>query len=889
MIKKSSLPLSKKVTAYTLFSLLFALVSCGGDTTNSESFSSNPSSTENYYNEDNFISSANEVTTTKLVTYEGPKMMESSKKVSIKVNDQELFVYETRVNHERSFSWTTPETYTQAVLFDFEGKVHLDVTIQDTIISSAILRPQIYGIHPSFKEHTISFDLTSSGNYVLEYNDNSDEAIQIFANPLEEEKITEETSKTDPNLIYVGPGVYDAGAFPIKDDTTIYLAGGSYVYGQFSAEGVKNVTIKGRGIVSGAIYSRKSDGDYTIPVVMRKVSNLTIKDVAFFDPAGWTIHLWKCEDVLVDNVKIITARSNGDGISIQSCKNVEVKGGYVRTWDDSLVVKNSDLGSTSNINIHDVVVWSDLAQCMEVGYETYGPTMDGITFQDITVVHAMHKAVISLHNSDQAKITNVTYKNITVEDCQTLGDDRDDKENDFLIDFTIAYNADWTKSKEKRGIVDGINIENVKVYKMSSSVVARMRGEDDVSSIQNVKIKGLEIAGKQITSAKELGLMTNGYVKNVTFESLEKVLGSYIHLPYKLSLKNDAVTKNQKNNISQEGLIVPSFARIEGEASFIGVEASVSGKASSSHGAGSKTSTPGDDGTGDFLGDSSKADYAFDGDKNTLYVSGDWRNEENEFATLTFDFNEIINIGVIRIFGDQTNEYSYNYSLQVWAKKIKKDADGSATIATKYTRLMAGKEYKMSPVNNNYFDINIPTQDYGGIQLRFNRTESLLSPKRYIISEIEFYPPSLTFGKPIVDSTEHNDVYPVVNVVDGDATGTSYYESKSLPATIVIDLKDVYKLNKLVLSLPPILTWSARYQKIEISVSDSNVSYTDKKPDFTVVKEATDYLFDPQTGNRVVLEMNDVSCRFLKVVIFSNDASGGYGGQLSEISAYGVK
>jgi len=117
---------------------------------------------------------------------------------------------------------------------------------------------------------------------------------------------------------------------------------------------------------------------------------------------------------------------------------VEVSGGYVRTWDDALVVKNSDLGSTSNINIHDVVVWSDLAQAMEVGYETYGPSMDGITFQDITVVHAFHKAVISLHNCDQAKITNVTYKNITVEDCQTLGDNRADGENDFLIDFTIA-------------------------------------------------------------------------------------------------------------------------------------------------------------------------------------------------------------------------------------------------------------------------------------------------------------------------------------------------------------------------------------------------------------------------------------------------------------------
>lgn len=889
MMKRTSIYHSKKVTAYNLLSILFLLTSCGGDVTESSSSDRSTEPIKDYFNSENFVTPEKEVTTSKLVTYEGPKMMESSKKVSIKVNGEDLFVYETRVNHDRSFSWTAPETYTQAVIFDFEGKVHLDVTIQETLISSAILRPQVYGIHPTFQEHTISFDFTSSGNYVLEYNDNSDEAIQIFANPIEKETITEETAKNDPNMIYVGPGVYDAGAFPIKDNTTVYLAGGSFVYGQFSAEGANNVTIKGRGIVSGAIYSRKSDGDYTIPVVMRKVKHLTIEDVAFFDPAGWTLHLWKCEDVHINNVKIITARSNGDGVSIQSCKDVEVSGGYVRSWDDALVVKNSDLGSTSNINIHDVVLWSDLAQCMEIGYETYGPTMDGITFQDITVVHAMHKAVISLHNSDQAKITNVTYKNITVEDCQTLGDDRNDNENDFLIDFTIAYNADWTKSKEKRGIVEGVNIENVKVYEKAPSVVARMRGEDDVSSIRNVKIKGLEIAGKQITSGEDLGLTTNDYVKNVTFETSEKVLGASIHLPYKLSLTNENISKTTKTNIVQEGLIVPSFARMTGEASFVGVKASAEGNASSSHGAGSKTSTPGDDGTGSFLGNSSRAEYAFDGKKDTLYISGEWKNQENEFATLTYDLENITNIGLIRLFGDPKNEYSYIYSLQVWAKKVKKNSDGTSTIATKYTRLMAGKEYKMTPANNNYFDINVPTQDYAGIQLRFNRTETLLSPKHYAISEIEFYPPSLTFGKPIVDSTEHNDVYPVGNTVDGDPTGTSYYESKTLPALIVIDLKDVYKLNKIVLSLPPILTWAERHQKIEISVSDSNVSYTEKKPEFTVVKEATDYLFNPQTGNRVILEMNDVSCRFLKIVILSNDAAGGYGGQLSEISAYGVK
>lgn len=875
-----------RITKLSAFIAIFSslmLTSCGSSKGESPS---TESSHNDYYDPDNFSTPSNEVTTTKLVTYDGPSLLESSKNVSVKVNDVDLFVYETRVNHGRVFSWLAPETMTQAVLFDFEGTVHLEVTIKDVAVSSAIIRPLAYGITPTFSERTISFDLTHSGNYVLEYNGDSEKAVQIFANPIEKDPLTKEEAEKDPNTIYVGPGIYEAGAFPIQDNTTIYLAGGAYVYGQFSAEGVSNVTIKGRGIVSGSIYSRASSNEYTIPVVMRKVKNLKIEDIAFFDPAGWALHLWKCEGVDVSNVKIITARSNGDGISIQSCSDVEVSGGYVRTWDDSLVVKNSDLGSTKDIYIHDVVVWTDLAQSMEVGYETYGPTMENIKFENITVVHAKHKAVISLHNCDQAKISNVAYKNITVEDAETLGDDRGDGENDFLIDFTIAYNAEWTKSGDKRGSVEGVHIENVKVYDMASTVIARMRGEDGDSAIKNVEIKGLEINGKQIANATELGLASNEYVTGLTFAKMDKVSGAHFTLPYALKLKDSNVAKTSVPAIQQEGLIVPSFAYYRGEESFIGVKASSEGTSSATHGAGSKTTTPGDDGSGEFLASGSRASNAFDGDSSTYYESGDWKNEENEFATLTLDFASVTNVGVIRVKGDQSNPYSLSYSIQVWARKKK---SGSTEMSEKYTRLVTTKTYVMSPASGNLIDINLPTQDFAGIQLRFVRAYSLRAPRHYVVSEVEFYPPSLTYMKSIVDSTEHNDVYPVTKVVDGDPTGTSYYESKTLPATIVIDLGDVYTLQKVVLCLPPILTWSARTQNIEISGSDSNLDYKSQTPVFVTIKEKQDYLFDPQTGNRVLIDIDNVKCRYLKIVINSNDAAGGYGGQLSEVSAYGVK
>ena len=877
------------------FSVLFALLGCNNNpsvddsssasNSNSQDASSEHSSTPGeYYDEENFINSGRNVTETKIVTYEAPSLLTTSNQVKVKVNDNDLFVYETRVNDRRKFSWDNPTRKVPLVNFDFEGKVHMEIEIlNDVEINNAKVSPLVYGIVPEINGNKISFDLSYNDNYVVEYNDDSDTSIHIFANELEKEKMSEEEAKNDPNKIYIGPGVYNAGAFPLKDNIEIYLAGGSYVYGQFSGEDFSNIKIYGRGIVSGEIYQRRSESEYKLPVVLRNCSDITINDITFLDPAGWAITIYKSENVSINNVKIITARQNGDGISIQSSKHVNVKGGFVRTWDDSLVVKNSDRGTTDDVHFNGVTVWTDLAQSMEVGYETYGATMNDISFENITVVHNFHKALISMHNCDDAVISNVSYKNITLEDGHMLGDDRNDLENDFLIDFTIAYNVEWTKSEGDRGSIDGVNIENVNVYYMEDSIGCRFMGEKGASSIKNVTIKGVKINGELINSLDELDVARNEYVENLTYTKLDKVLGAYITLPYEENVTSDEAQVTNNPNITQEGMLVPSFSYQQGGLPYIGVKGDIETTNEVTHGSGTKTTTPVDDGSGDFTKEGSNASYLTDGDDNTVFYSKDFKGEEDEFIGLTLEFLTPATVGKVRIKGAIDNEYFYTYSIEIWSRK--KKSDGSMN--DKYTRLISSKDYELTPASGNAIDININAQLYGGLQFRFFRNELASKSSMISIAEIEFYPPALSYAKAIVESTEHNDVYNVEKLVDGDPTGTSYYESKSLPATIVIDLADVYNISTVVLCLPPSLNWAARTQNIEISVSDSNVAYNKSTTSFTVVKEATDYLFDPANGNRVTIELTPVACRYFKLVINSNDI-GRYGAQLSEVSVYGV-
>lgn len=838
-----------------------------------------------YYDETCFIDGERVVKTTKLVTYDAPNLLTTSKQVSVKVEDQDLFVYETRVNDRRKFSWDTPTRKVPLVLFDFEGVVHVEVEVHaNEKIESATISPLVYGIKPTIEGNVISFDLEYNGNYTLEYNGDSNTSVHIFANPLETDVMTPEEAEADPKKIYVGPGVYNAGAFPLESGSEIYLAGGAYVYGQFSGEDFNNIKIYGRGIISGEIYLRRSESEYKLPVVLRNCKNIVINDIAFLDPAGWAVTLYKCENVEVNNIKIITARQNGDGISVQSSKHVKVNGGFVRTWDDSLVVKNSDRGTTDDVHFDGVTVWTDLAQSMEVGYETYGATMNDISFENITVVHNFHKALISLHNCDDAVITNVTYKNITLEDGHMLGDDRGDGENDFLIDFTIAYNVEWTKSEGNRGSVDGVNIENVNVCFMEDTIGCRFLGEKGESSIKNVSIKNVRINGKDIEKLEDLDVATNDYVQNLTYGKINSILnGAHITLPYKLDT-DDLVTTRNVEGITQEGMLVPSFAYQQGGLPYIGVKGNIQTTNVATHGAGSKTTTPVDDGSGDYSKEGSNPAALTDGSNETAWESKEYNGtEDSEFVGLTLDFSEPATVGKVRLKGPSDNEYFYTYTIELWSRKKKTDG----TINDKYTRLNSAKDYELTPASGNVIDINITAQLYGGIQFRFYRNDLPSGSNKVIISEIEFYPPALTYMKPIVESTEHNDVYNVEKAVDGDPTGTSYYESKTLPATIVIDLKDVYSISTIVLCLPPSLNWAARTQNIAFYVSDSNVSYSSSTA-FTEIKAAADYLFDPVAGNRVTIEVTPVQCRYFKLVINSNDITAGYGAQLSEISVYGA-
>ena len=256
------------------------------------------------------------------------------------------------------------------------GPVSVTVQFPGVTLESVTVRPLSLNITPYIKGDTAQFILREPAAVTVEYNNQVKGALHLFASAPE----TDIPDKNDPSVIYFGPGVHEAGLIEPKSGQTIYLAGGCVLRGYIQAGGVENVRILGRGIIDGSQYDRWDDT--IVPINFTESKNISIEGITILDPAAWTVNLYKCETVTVDGINIVAARSNSDGITTQSCKNVTARNCFVRGWDDNLVVKGYD-GNVKTILFENCVLWTDLAQSCEVGYETRADVMEDITFRNI--------------------------------------------------------------------------------------------------------------------------------------------------------------------------------------------------------------------------------------------------------------------------------------------------------------------------------------------------------------------------------------------------------------------------------------------------------------------------------------------------------------------------
>jgi hypothetical protein len=393
------------------------------------------------------------------------------------------------------------------VYFDMQEPVTVTVTCAEAIRSAKVL-PASFNLKPSVNGKRLTLILNEPKPVTLEVNGNWVGALHIFANPIE----TNIPKPDAPGVIYFGPGIHEISHRVVTNNQVVYLAGGAVVRGVIlpdekyqvsSYSGLRtysptfelrgtNITFRGRGILDG---SRSTT--HARNLVLVRGRDITLEGVILRDSSTWTIPIRQSDRVMVRNVKLLGYRANSDGIDICNSRDVTVRDCFIRTLDDLIVVKTDrDQGESRHIVARDCVLWNEVAHALSIGAELRQDVTD-VLFSNCDVIHDKGREwTLRVYHCDSARISNVRFENIRVE------------ESPRLISLWIGK-AVWTRD-EQRGHIDQVSFQHLRAQ--ADPVRVELKGFDESHQVANVAFDDVQVNGKPLTAAE---VKTNEFVRDI--------------------------------------------------------------------------------------------------------------------------------------------------------------------------------------------------------------------------------------------------------------------------------------------------------------------------------------------------------------------------------------
>jgi len=438
--------------------------------------------------------SENQSDTSKVVCYNYPRLSPKSTDYKVRVNNKDVFVYNTSAAPFAAYGCSGPVT------------VEIEMP---NAAKNVTVNPLKHGIKTIIDGNRVSFQLPKPMSVAIEVN--GFPQLYIYANPIDSKTF----SVSESNVKYFKAGqIYEVGDLKLKDNETLYIEGGAVVRGCIKASSAKNVRITGYGILDGGYYRKGIDEERSI--VFKECENAVIENIIMIEPSSWMIVVGSSQNITVQNVKQLGFVSSSDGIDIVGSKKVRVTNCFFRNGDDCVAIKSLDLGKYGNFStdVEDVEIKGcsfisySGGQALEIGHELRTGSVRNIRFIDCDIlgVHGFG-GVFGIHNTDRAIISNILYENIRVEHYY-----------DKLIDMRIIKSR-YFKDQE-RGQARDIVFRNITVtvspYNPGYSV-STIGGYDAKHLIQNVTFDNFTLNGVKVLNEDQLDLFTK-QVSNIKFK-----------------------------------------------------------------------------------------------------------------------------------------------------------------------------------------------------------------------------------------------------------------------------------------------------------------------------------------------------------------------------------
>lgn len=451
--------------------------------------------------------------------YPAPMGEEFSKDYRVQVEGKQIPVYVAKVapaEPERRWKAMDDKAHSadyfekaSFAYFDIQGTVTVTVDYPEMIQSAKVL-PSALKITPDIRGRRLSFTVSEPRLLTIEVNGNWVRSLHLFANPPE----AQVPKPNDPNVVFFGPGIHEISHLVVTNNQTVYVAGGAIVRAIIGSEepfqissysGLRtysptfvlrgtNITFRGRGIVDGSRCTTHARN-----LVQVQGQNITLEGVILRDSSTWNIPIRQSERVTVKNLKLLGYRANSDGIDICNSRDVTVEHCFVRTLDDLIVVKtDKGQGETRRIVARDCVLWSEVAHALSIGAELRENVND-VLFTNCDIIHDKGREwTLRIYHCDSARISNVRFENLRVE------------ESPRLISLWIDK-ASWTRDSE-RGHIDGVVFKNVRA--VADPLHVDLHGFDAAHTVENILFEDVVVNGKPLSP---VDVKTNAFIRNVDF------------------------------------------------------------------------------------------------------------------------------------------------------------------------------------------------------------------------------------------------------------------------------------------------------------------------------------------------------------------------------------
>ncbi|GAP69298.1 glycosyl hydrolases family 28 [Bacteroidales bacterium 6E] len=463
-----------------------------------------------------------------VVVYNAPEGEALNDKYKVAVNGIDIPVYNVRICTEdiqgrhragRVAFADSAFDITGFAYFDLiKGPVKISVTVDDLIATAKIL-PSSFGIIPTIKGKTLTFEVTKPQNITVEINGDHIRSLHLFVNPEE----TDIPDPNDPNVIYFGPGLHEIASVNVGDNQTVYIAGGAIVRGimpeddsvrkpSFVLNG-KSITFRGRGIFDQGLIPRMK-ARQTMSVT---VDRFTLEGVILCNSSVWTVALRDCNNVHIDNIKIFGHRANSDGIDITACIDVLVENCFVRTWDDLIVVKTlrGVTQDARHIHVRKCVLYNEIAHALSIGAEITRNVED-VLFEDCDIIGDHGREwTLRIYHTDAATVRNVRFENIRIEESVQFA--------------SLWINTAMWSTDDSRGHIENVVFKDITVNNSGYPLHKEFEflGYDVDHAINNVLIDNVVINGRKVTEedikrnpligswASKDGIVINDFVNDI--------------------------------------------------------------------------------------------------------------------------------------------------------------------------------------------------------------------------------------------------------------------------------------------------------------------------------------------------------------------------------------